>query len=111
MSLPAWSQDPDPPAAGPPDAKAAAVLALPRRKRFDPAGAVRRARGVAGAALPPVVALAAVLLVWQGLSAGGQGLPAPTTIWLESRDLILDPFFDRGGVDKGLFWHALTSLK
>jgi nitrate/nitrite transport system permease protein len=31
-------------------------------------------------------------------------------IWLESKELILDPFFDRGGVDKGLFWHIATSL-
>ena len=28
-----------------------------------------------------------------------------------SSELILHPFFDHGGVDKGLFWHALTSLK
>ncbi|HEY0650880.1 nitrate ABC transporter permease, partial [Phenylobacterium sp.] len=50
--------------------------------------------------------------LWQGMS-GSQpgGLPAPATIWLESRELILNPFFDRGGVDKGLFWHALTSLQ
>jgi nitrate/nitrite transport system permease protein len=31
-------------------------------------------------------------------------------IWLESRPLIVDPFFDNGGVDKGLFWHVSTSL-
>jgi nitrate/nitrite transport system permease protein len=39
------------------------------------------------------------------------GLPSPSAIWRDSRELILNPFFDRGGVDKGLFWHALTSLK
>jgi nitrate/nitrite transport system permease protein len=109
MSLPAWSHDPKPPATG--LAPAAEVLPLPVKRRPDYAAFGDRARGVAGVVLPPVVALAVVLLIWQGLSAGGQGLPAPTTIWLESKDLILDPFFDRGGVDKGLFWHALTSLQ
>lgn len=111
MSLPAWSPDPSSaaPAAGP--APAAAVLALPRRKRPDLTSLARQAREVAGVAVPPAIALALVLLVWQGLSSSGQGLPSPTTIWIESKELILHPFFDRGGVDKGLFWHALTSLK
>ena len=38
-------------------------------------------------------------------------MPSPSRIWLESKELIVDPFYDRGGVDKGLFWHVLTSLK
>jgi len=110
MSLPAYSETPAPAAAPPP--KPAEVLAMPRRR---PALAVRAAaalQGVAAQVLPPVFTVAAVLLLWQlfaGDTAGG--LPAPATIWTESRELILDPFFDRGGVDKGLFWHALTSLK
>ncbi len=110
MSLPAWSHDQDPPPLVTPAPAPAAVLALPVR-RPGLAAVAARARGVAGVVLPPVIALAAVLAVWQVLSSDGTGLPAPTTIWQDSRDLILDPFFDRGGVDKGLFWHALTSLQ
>ena len=61
--------------------------------------------------LPPLFTLLAGLALWQ-LAASGQtsGLPAPSQIWLESKDLILHPFFDNGGVDKGLFWHVATSL-
>src|SRR5690349_570154 len=115
MSLPAWSQTQEDAAraAGParPAGAAAEVLALPVRRRPDLSAVAMRAAAVAAGALPPVIAIAAVLLVWQGLSARGGGLPAPTAIWTDSRALILDPFFDHGGVDKGLFWHALTSLK
>jgi nitrate/nitrite transport system permease protein len=42
---------------------------------------------------------------------GYVGLPSPAQVWADSKDLILHPFFDHGGVDKGLFWHVLTSLK
>jgi nitrate/nitrite transport system permease protein len=109
MSLPAYSRS-TAPAAAPP--KPAEVLAMPRRR---PAFATHVAAGLRGAAaqvLPPVFTIAAVLLLWQLFTSDAAGgLPAPATIWTESRELILDPFFDRGGVDKGLFWHALTSLK
>lgn len=65
----------------------------------------------AAAVLPPLLTLVAILGLWQ-LAASGQssGLPAPSQIWLESKDLILHPFYDNGGVDKGLFWHVATSL-
>jgi ABC-type multidrug transport system fused ATPase/permease subunit len=29
----------------------------------------------------------------------------------DTRELILDPFFDHGGIDKGLFWHFSASLQ
>lgn len=110
MSLPAYSDTIEPAPA--PAPKPAEVVALPKPKGQGGAQLASVLRRVAGAVLPPVVTLAVVLLLWQGLS-GSQpgGLPAPATIWLESKELILNPFFDRGGVDKGLFWHAMTSLQ
>jgi nitrate/nitrite transport system permease protein len=49
--------------------------------------------------------------VWQAAAGDSYtGVPSPGRIWTESKDLITDPFFDNGGVDKGLFWHVLTSL-
>jgi nitrate/nitrite transport system permease protein len=108
MSMPAISQ---PALAEAPGLEAPAeVLALPRR-----AGGARtmaRVRGFLAVVLPPLVSLTALLAIWQ-LATGDSmsGLPSPLAIWRDSRQLILDPFFDRGGVDKGLFWHALTSLK
>jgi nitrate/nitrite transport system permease protein len=60
---------------------------------------------------PPVLMLGLCLAIWQAVSDSNPGgLPAPLTIWSDSRELIMHPFFDRGGVDKGLFWHAMTSL-
>jgi len=112
MSLPAMSVDRQPPPAAPAAAHKAEVLALPRRA--EPAAPNRLAvavRGAAGVLLPPIVTIALLLVLWQGLTNdASSGLPSPGRIWLESKDLILDPFFDHGGVDKGLFWHTLTSL-
>ncbi|KQY91855.1 ABC transporter permease [Caulobacter sp. Root1455] len=72
----------------------------------------RRAGAAAAAVIPPLLTLLTVLGVWQ-LAVGDSygGLPSPSQVWLGSKALILDPFYDHGGVDKGLFWHVLTSLK
>ena len=109
MTLPAHRFDNavpvDPPASVPAKAAAEAPLATaPSRGR-------RFAVHAAASVIPPVVMIGLIVGLWQ-LAAGGQsiGLPAPSTIWLESKELILNPFFDRGGVDKGLFWHVMTSL-
>jgi nitrate/nitrite transport system permease protein len=110
MSLPAFSlQTPSAPPA--PVAAPADLVALPRRAAWGRERLKSSLGGLAGNVLPPVVTLAAFLAIWQLATAGNPaGLPAPSQIWLESRDLILDPFFDNGGVDKGLFWHVATSL-
>jgi nitrate/nitrite transport system permease protein len=61
--------------------------------------------------LPPLVVILALGLVWQiVMSMPGAALPSPTKVWADARELILDPFFDNGGLDKGLFWHLLASL-
>lgn len=113
MSLPVMSFEPQagavaPPAADPP----AQVFSLPARGRRFRARIGAAAMAAARAVLPPLITLGVVLVVWQALTGqAGGGLPSPATIWLESKELIVNPFFDRGGVDKGLFWHALTSLR
>jgi nitrate/nitrite transport system permease protein len=114
MSQPALSLTPAPPADPPAAANAAPaeVVAMPRKAGFDSGRFKERLSETAGKVLPPVGMLLIVLLIWQGLaSTASGGLPAPTMVWLESKDLILNPFFDHGGVDKGLFWHVFTSLK
>lgn len=90
----------------------AAIHALPSRSSPSTERLVRGAREVAAQVLPPLLTLFLLLGLWQFMMASRtDGLPAPTTIWLESKELILNPFFDNGGIDKGLFWHVLTSLK
>jgi len=59
----------------------------------------------------PLLTVAALLLLWEALgTAFPGGLPSPSMVLLEAHELIFNPFFDRGGVDKGLFWHVMTSL-
>ena len=70
------------------------------------------ARAAALHAMPLLVVLAVLLGIWQ-IAAGGphSSLPPPTKVWTDSHDLIVDPFFDHGGLDKGLGWHLLASLQ
>jgi nitrate/nitrite transport system permease protein len=94
------------------DPLGSAVLELPRRGGLGGGRLRERLQGVVAVGLPPTVAILGLLLLWEMLaSSATSGLPSPTRIWAESKELILDPLYDRGGVDKGLFWHALTSLK
>ena len=110
MSLPAFSTAPNPEPTAPLQAPAK-LLALPRRPRWSAGRLALVLRAAAALVLPPLITLGAILAVWQIATVDNPaGLPAPSQIWLESRDLILHPFFDHGGVDRGLFWHTLTSL-
>jgi nitrate/nitrite transport system permease protein len=62
--------------------------------------------------LPPLMMLSLLLIVWELLcSKPSATLPAPTKIWSEARDLIVDPFFVAGPQDVGLGWRVLTSLQ
>ena len=71
-----------------------------------------RLAGIARQVAPPLVVLAIFVTIWEFWgSQPGATLPAPSTVWAQSRDLIVDPFYDRGGLDKGLFWHLLASLE
>jgi len=108
MALPAYSTDSGPAPAKPP----AEILAMPVRRTRLAARAAALGNDLAGVLVPPLVTLGVLLFLWELIATTKPGgLPAPSMIWLESRELILHPFYDRGGVDKGLFWHALTSLQ
>lgn len=62
--------------------------------------------------VPPVIMIIVLLAVWQWLCADPMSMfPGPLSIWDQSRELITDPFFNRGGLDMGLFWHVATSLQ
>jgi nitrate/nitrite transport system permease protein len=61
---------------------------------------------------PPTIVLALALLVWELLCRkAGATLPPPSKVVADTWELIVDPFFDRGGIDKGLFWHLSASLQ
>ncbi|WP_109119271.1 nitrate ABC transporter permease [Azospirillum sp. TSO22-1] len=70
------------------------------------------ARNAVANTLPPLVALAILVGIWQLLCMGaGASLPAPSKVVTDTWELISNPFFDHGGTDKGLFWHLFASLK
>lgn len=62
--------------------------------------------------LTPVATIGILLVLWQLFSSlPGANLPGPIKVVQETWTLILYPFYDRGGTDKGLFWQVLASLQ
>jgi bicarbonate transport system permease protein len=63
--------------------------------------------------LLPMLGIGGFLLFWQlSSSLGLTKLTGPLSLWTDerTRELLLYPFFDRGGLDKGLFHHSMSSL-
>src|SRR6201999_12586 len=92
-------------------APAAVVKLMPKRlpgaEKY-----VKMARETAVRVVPPLVVLALLLLFWElACRRAGSTLPPPSRVFKETKELIFDPFFDRGGIDKGLFWHLSASLQ
>ena len=98
-----------------PVANAAPVPArrTPLARRIVPPGLGRRAAtGLLTQVLPPVVVLLVLLAIWQiACSSPGANLPTPVRMISETWTLIVDPFFDNGGNDKGMGWQLYASLK
>lgn len=62
--------------------------------------------------VPPLIALAVFMLIWQILCGSpDSNLPGPLTTLKDTWDpLIINPFFDNGGTDKGLGLQIIASL-
>jgi nitrate/nitrite transport system permease protein len=83
----------------------------PKRQAFATRLA-SRARSLATRVVPPIIVIALTLLIWELLCRrAGSTLPPPSRVLNDTWELIVDPFFDRGGLDKGLFWHLSASLQ
>ncbi|WGV28253.1 nitrate ABC transporter permease [Halotia branconii] len=62
--------------------------------------------------IPPIIAIAIFLVIWQLFSwTPGATLPGPVKVIQDTWVLILYPFYDKGGIDKGLFWQIWASLQ
>src|SRR5471030_938458 len=69
---------------------------------------IKAARETAVRVVPPLIVLALLMLFWELVCRrAGSTLPPPSRVFKETREL----FFDRGGIDKGLFWHLSASLQ
>jgi nitrate/nitrite transport system permease protein len=69
-------------------------------------------RAFCGHVLPPLVVIGLLVLIWQMLgSRPGASLPPPTKVVQDTWDLIIHPWYDRGGNDVGIGWQLLASLK
>jgi nitrate/nitrite transport system permease protein len=74
--------------------------------------AIKRLRSASAQIVPPLIVVTLLLVVWELVCRkAGATLPPPSRVLKDTKELILDPFFDRGGIDKGLFWHLYASLK
>jgi nitrate/nitrite transport system permease protein len=92
--------------------KPAAVAPVVSTPVFAAMPKASRIRPIIAQVLPPLLVLVLLIAAWQFLASGPNAtLPPPTKVWADARDLIVDPFYDRGGLDKGLFWHLLASLQ
>lgn len=62
--------------------------------------------------VPTAIAIGIILVLWQLYSATPDAnLPGPIKTISETWKYIINPFFDNGGTDKGLFWQIFASLK
>lgn len=63
--------------------------------------------------LLPAIGILGFLAIWQLIAwSGVTRLPGPLSVFTDdrTRTLLLYPFYDRGGLDKGLFWQTMASL-
>ncbi len=60
----------------------------------------------------PMIALGIFLIIWQLFSASPDAnLPGPIKVVSQTWELIVNPFFDKGPTNKGLFWQIFASLQ
>jgi nitrate/nitrite transport system permease protein len=96
----------------PKSAAAGTVVALPRSAAPLSAKAARIARDLGANALPPLVALVALLGLWELLCySPTSALPPPTQVVTDTWELIANPFYVNGGNDVGLGWQIWASLQ
>ena len=63
------------------------------------------------AVLPPLLGLALLVLIWQGVAANNSSIPSPAVTWDAAVKLFADPFYSNGPNDQGIGWNILASLK
>ncbi|MEO6395847.1 MAG: nitrate ABC transporter permease [Devosia sp.] len=92
--------------------KPSVVKLAPKPRRLEAARLRAALVGTLTIVVPPLLVLLTLLVIWQlAFSAPGSGLPTPAQVWIDARELILNPFFVYGSQDIGLGFRVLTSLQ
>ena len=91
---------------------AAKVLQLTPKRPSLKTRATGALTSIATRLLPPAIVIALMVVAWELLCGKtGATLPPPSRVLNDAWELIVNPFFDNGGLDKGLFWHLSASLQ
>ena len=107
MTVHALKTEPATPLAkAPADVVALAPKQAPKGEKY-----LKTAKEAAARIVPPLVVILLLGVMWELLcQRAGSTLPPPSKVYKDTKELIFDPFFDNGGLDKGLFWHLSASL-
>lgn len=95
----------------PPPANDAPLRNLPPLRLPAPVSrAALRLRAALLAVLPPLVGIAAFVLVWALVAKTSDYLPGPGSTFAAAVELFSDPFYQAGPNDQGVGWNLLASL-
>jgi len=72
--------------------------------------AIQRVRAVLNGVLPPLLGIAALVLVWALVAKSSDYLPGPDKTFVSAVGVFSDPFYQRGPNDQGVGWNLLASL-
>jgi bicarbonate transport system permease protein len=89
------------------------VQTRPKASNSEPNALAKFWKKRSGDIIPPLCGVLSFLIIWQLVSGLGLiKLPPPSSLWQdeETRNLLMYPFYDLGGLDKGLFWQTMASL-
>src|SRR3978361_1463303 len=112
MSMPAMKAESSAAAIPTTVATAAPVVTMTPKRTPRAEKYAKMAREIAAQGVRPLIVLALLMLFWELVCRRtGSTLPPPSKVFKDTKELILDPFFDHGGIDKGLFWHLSASLQ
>ena len=90
----------------------ATILKLPVTTRPNTRRLLDMARGLSTNLLPPLVMLVILIGLWEAIcSSPTSSLPPPSQVISDTWELIVSPFYDNGGNDKGMGWQILASLQ
>ena len=80
-----------------------------------PAASARQARDFSFVwqnLLPPLLGLALLVLIWEGVSLGTKAsIPSPKDTFWQAVQIFKDPFYSKGPNDQGVGWNVLSSLQ